>query len=108
MHAVASFLIALVSTTFHGWVMYGPVERSPWPRRLLTADILAANSYGAYLSFSSGVLTALRNFGPALLLLAGAARAKRRGYILSYAWMHGTWHVLSAVGMRNCLLLLAR
>lgn len=101
-HAVSAVLVASVSTAFHGCVLFGPVD-SPWPARLLSADILCANGYGVTLACLCGWLTALRYFWLPLIFLAGAARTKRAGRILTYAWMHGLWHVLSAAAMWRCL-----
>ena len=101
-HAIALTTISLVSTAFHGSVLFGPLD-SHWPRRLLTADILAANAYGMFLATLVGFSLALRYFGLPLVLLAGAARAKRRGSIATYAWCHGVWHVLSCAAMWRCL-----
>ena len=101
-HALAAIVVATASTIFHGSVLFGPVH-SAWPPRLLRADIIAANGYGACLSLLCGVPFALRQFGLPLLLLAGAAKAKRSGHIAAYAWLHGTWHVLSCAAIWRCL-----
>ena len=100
--AFAVVVVASASTAFHGSVLFGPVE-SAWPRRLLSADILCANSYGVLLALLAGFSIALRAFGLPVLLLAGAARAKRAGRVSTYAWLHGTWHVLSCAAMWRCL-----
>ena len=101
-HALAASMVAVASTAFHGSVLFGPVA-SPWPRRLLSADILAANSYGVALACCCGLFVALRRFILPLALLAGAASAKRAGHVQSYAWLHGTWHVWSCLAMWQCL-----
>ena len=101
-HTAAMCIIAAASTAFHGSVLFGAVG-SPWPARLLGADILCANAYGALLAVLCGVPVALRNFGPGILLLFVAARSKRAGRIKFYAAAHGSWHVLSCIAIGRCL-----
>ena len=101
-HALAAIIVATASTIFHGSVLFGPVN-SAWPPRLLRADIICANGYGACLSLLVGLPFALRQFGLPLLFLAGAAKAKRSGYIAIYAWCHGIWHILSCFAIWRCL-----
>ena len=101
-HALSASVVACASTAFHGMVLFGPVD-SAWPRRLLSADIFAANLYGLVLSLLCGLYRALRHFGLPLLLLMGAAKAKRAGHITTYACFHGTWHVFSCAAMWRCL-----
>ena len=101
-HALAAIIVATASTIFHGSVLFGPVN-SAWPPRLLRADIICANGYGACLSLLVGLPFALRQFGLPLLFLAGAAKSKRSGYIAIYAWCHGIWHILSCFAIWRCL-----
>jgi len=101
-HALAAVVVASISTAFHGSVLFGPVQ-SAWPRRLLAADITAANGYGAALAVLRGPSFAIRRFGIPLVFLAGAARTKRSGAVTSYAWLHGAWHILSCYAIWRCL-----
>ena len=101
MHALAAAVVALASTCFHGAVLFS--GSSKWPQRLLAFDLLAANGYGAVLAMLLGLWRVLAAFAPPLVLLMSSAYLKRKGHILSYAALHGTWHVLSAAAMWRCL-----
>lgn len=101
-HALAVSVVACVSTLFHGSVLFGALD-SPWPARLLSADITCANGYGVALACQCGWSMALWQFSLPLLLLAAAARSKRSGRVGTYAWCHGTWHVASCHAMWRCL-----
>ena len=94
-HALAIAVVAVVSTAFHGAVLFlGSGSR--WPKRLLSADLIAANGYGAVLAWLCGVERVLSAFALPLLLLLTSATLKRTGRVVSYAALHGAWHVLSA------------
>lgn len=101
-HALAIAVVAIVSTAFHGSVLF-LASSSRWPKRLLSADLIAANGYGAILAWLCGVERVLAAFALPLLLLLASATLKRTGRVLSYAAFHGAWHVLSAGAMARCL-----
>lgn len=101
-HALAALVVASASTAFHGAVLFGGVD-SQWPPRLIAADLVAANGYGVALAALCGVSRVLRVFAMPICALFAAARLKRRGAVLSYAALHGLWHVLSALAMWHCL-----
>lgn len=102
MHSLALSIVALVSSAFHGSVLFGSSDSS-WPTRLLPADLLAANTYGLALASSVGLSRVLSLFALPLLLLFAAAKLKRRGHLVAYAVGHGAWHVMSAAAMHHCL-----
>ena len=87
MHAVALTVMAVVSTAFHGAAMFGS-SNSPWPSRLLIADLTCANGYGLLLAGLLGFWRVLMIFAPAVLCLAAAAQLKRRrsawGYVVGH------------------------
>jgi hypothetical protein len=106
LHAVALAVVAMVSTAFHGSMLFGSASYlvgSRWPPRLLAADLLAANSYGALLATRVGFWRVVRLFSIPLILLLASARLKRRGFVVAYAAGHGAWHLLSAAAMWRCL-----
>ena len=100
-HIVATSIVAATSTAFHGAVLFGD-SNSRWPNRLLSADLLTANGYGVVLAALCGVQRVVTIFGLPLLLLFSAARRKRAGDVVSYAYLHGIWHVLSAAAIWRC------
>ena len=103
---VAAALVAVVSTAFHGAVLFGPalgLGLGPAYERvtsaLLMGDILLANAYGVALAAMAGVRRAAGVFAAPVALLMVSAVLKRRGRPKGYAALHGAWHVLSAAGM---------
>ena len=108
-HAAATTVVALVSTLYHGAVLFGLSLQLP-PRvfhamtaQLLAADVVVANAYGTVLVVSAGITRAAPRFIPPLVLLFVGARAKRTGYVATFALCHGLWHVLSAACMGRTL-----
>ena len=101
LHTCCALLIAIVSSAFHGVVLFGGGSSSyeRLTKRLLVLDIAVANGYGAGLACYAGLADAAAVFAIPLLLLTWSAVAKRIGQPLTYAVGHGAWHLLSAAGL---------
>ena len=104
-HAASVAGVALISTLYHGAVLFGLSLKLP-PRvfqaltaRLLALDVVAANAYGVALVVFSGVARSAPRFAPPLTLLLVGARAKRTSRPVTFAWCHGLWHIFSAYVM---------
>ena len=104
LHVAAATVVALASTAFHGAVLFGDARAQlVLVPKLLTLDLLAANSYGAALAVLRGVSLVLPAFSAPLVCLAASAIFKRIGRPNAYAAGHGTWHVLSALAIEHCI-----
>ena len=101
-HALVVTVVAVVSTAFHGAALFGSGS-SPWPARLLLADLTCANGYGIVLACNLGFFHVLRIFMPGVICLATGAYLKRRGSPFGYVLGHGIWHLLSTAVMYHCL-----
>lgn len=107
MHALAALTVALVSTAYHGAVLFGGgASSASYQRvtsRLLLLDMIAANGYGIALSCYAGLAHAAAVFALPVTMLSIGAVVKRRGQPLTYAWLHGLWHVTSAACLGHIL-----
>lgn len=107
LHALAVLAVAIVSTAYHGTVLFGGgASSASYQRvtsRLLALDLIAANGYGVALSCYAGLVNAAAVFALPLSMLTVGAVVKRRGQPLTYAWMHGLWHLTSAACMGHIL-----
>ena len=107
LHALAVLVVALVSTAFHGAVLFGGGASSASYQhvtsRLLLLDLIAANGYGIALSCYAGLAHAAVVFTLPVAMLTVGAVMKRRGQPLTYAWMHGLWHLSSAACLGHIL-----
>ena len=111
LHALAVFAVALASSAFHGTVLFGgrssigtgrySVEQ--FAALLLAVDMTAANCYGLALALMFGLVRSLLLFAFPIALLMCSAYTKRKGRPVLYAFLHGTWHVLSAAAMWRIL-----
>lgn len=104
-HAAAVTVVAAASTAFHGAVMFGggSSQYERVTRWLFAIDVLCAHFFGVALAMEVGFTEASRIFFAPVLLLTASAVLKRRGSPRGYAWVHGAWHVVSAIGMWRVL-----
>jgi hypothetical protein len=107
-HACAVMVVAAASSVFHGSVLFSLALGARHSLDHITAvllgfDMVAANCYGATLAWNFGLRRSLALFSFPLMLLMLSAYTKRTGRPVLYAFLHGTWHLLSAAAMWRVL-----
>jgi hypothetical protein len=105
-HMFAVAVVALVSTSFHGAVLFGGSLGGDYQRvtaGLLLADLICANGYGLVLACCAGLRRTCLIFAMPVAILTASAYLKRRGRPRAYAALHGAWHALSAACMWRLL-----
>jgi hypothetical protein len=103
-HCIAVAVIAVVSTCFHGAVLFGASLPAGTVPRLMILDVVAANGYGLSLMALHGVGRIARLFALPVCFLSVSAVLKRRQQPHAYAALHGAWHLLSAAAIGTALL----
>ena len=101
LHASALAFLTAASFAFHSFQIFG--GDSVLLLLFLMVDTISAIAYGVMLGFASSMGRGLLIFFLPVTVLVVSGRLKRHGHAIGFAALHGTWHLLSVVGLSHLL-----